>query len=268
MAMVNRMGSRVVDADIAGIVERCRRYWISTRVPEPAAADMAAELAVHLREAAAEGKTPDSVVGADELAFAEAWAREHRRPAPPRPVRTPAAVGPSWVGLAAAAVAVAVVVTAVIAGPKEDSMDVEVMQWIWVGAMVVLAVGEMVTAGFFLLPFAVGAGAAAIVAFAGIAVPVQFLVMIAVSIVTLVLIQRYVRREDERKQPVVGANRYVSRTALVLEPVSRVEGTGRVRLDTEDWRATTDHNDVILPGSEVVIVDVRGTRLVVEPLEL
>jgi membrane protein implicated in regulation of membrane protease activity len=261
----------VVDRDIDGIVERCRDYWLETRVPQHAVDDMATELADHLTDAAAEGKAPETVIGDDVLAFAEAWAREHRaaaaarRPRSAAPMARPDRPRP-WVGLGLVAAGAAAVIAALIAGPKEEAMDTETMQWVWVGATVVLAVGEIATAGFFLLPFAAGAAVAAILAFAGVAVPLQFLVMIAVSILTLVLLQRYVRKEDER-QPVIGANRYVTRTALVLEPINRANGTGRVRLDTEVWRATTDQPDIIPPGAEVQIVEVRGTRLVVDPFD-
>jgi membrane protein implicated in regulation of membrane protease activity len=70
-----------------------------------------------------------------------------------------------------------------------------------------------------------------------------------------------VRKGDQRQHP-VGANRYAGRRVLVLERVDRVSGTGRVRLDTETWRATTD-GDPIEEGAEVRVVEMRGTRLVV-----
>ena len=58
--------------------------------------------------------------------------------------------------------------------------------------------------------------------------------------------------------------RYVDAVATVTESIDRVAGTGRVRMDTEQWRATTDGDSVLEQGIEVVVVDVRGARLVVE----
>ncbi len=52
--------------------------------------------------------------------------------------------------------------------------------------------------------------------------------------------------------------------ALVLETIMRDSGEGKVRLDREEWRATTDGAEPIEPGVEVRVVDVRGSRLVVE----
>ena len=144
-------------------------------------------------------------------------------------------------------------------------MDNEVWRWIWVGAAIFLGFGEMLAAGFFMLPFAVGAVVAAVLAWVGVAPWVSLVVFIAVSLVAMVALQRFVRREDEY-QPQVGANRLVGMRATVLEDVDRLTGTGRVRMDTELWRATTD-GDPIPAGAHVRVTEVRGARLVVEPTE-
>lgn len=143
-------------------------------------------------------------------------------------------------------------------------MDNETWRWIWVGATVFLAFAEVVTAGFFMLPFAVGAAVAAILAWSGIGPAVQLVVFISVSLLVLVGLQRFVRRSD-RHQPRVGATRFVGQHAVVLERIDR-HSTGRVRMDTEMWRASTQ-GDPIEVGTEVTVVDVRGARLVVEPVE-
>lgn len=140
-------------------------------------------------------------------------------------------------------------------------MENEAWRWIWVGAALFMGFAEVVTAGFFMLPFAVGAVAAAALAFLDVSPAVQLVVFIATSLVSLVVLQRFVRKEDEH-QPAIGANRLIGQRAVVVEPVDRSSGSGRVRMETEDWRAVTDGGP-IPPGTEVEVVDVRGTRLVV-----
>jgi membrane-bound ClpP family serine protease len=61
----------------------------------------------------------------------------------------------------------------------------------------------------------------------------------------------------------VGANRYSGRKAIVLEEVDRIHDKGMVRMETEEWRATTE-GGVIAAGTLVKVVGVTGTRLVVE----
>jgi len=60
-------------------VEQCRREWKRLRVPDPVAEEMAAELMADLDEAAAEGASPEEVLGSaasDPRSFAAAWAAE------------------------------------------------------------------------------------------------------------------------------------------------------------------------------------------------
>jgi membrane protein implicated in regulation of membrane protease activity len=253
------------------IVADCERYWRETRVPRRRVQEMAVELQSHLFEAQAEGKTPEAVVGPDLAAFAEEWASEYRGPASPeawdaanrrlawrRDMRS--AYG--WlVGYAAVITVIAII------GPKESNVDdVELWRWIWVIGAAVLGIGEMLTAGLFMLPFAIGAVAAAILAFANVAVPIQIGVFIGGSVLSLWGIKRFAWSNREPMHP-VGAKRYVDARAMVIETIDRIAGTGRVRLETQEWRATTTLDEIIEVGTEVRVVDVTGARLVVEPNE-
>ncbi len=256
---------------IEQIIADCERYWIDTRVPRSRVREMATELQSHLLEAAAEGKKPEAVVGDNLAEFAEAWASEYRGPASldawyntgdPATTRREIRSAYGWL-----VVALAVVALLAIFGPKEETVDdVEVWRWIWVIGAAALGVGEMITAGFFLLPFAIGAVAAAILAFANVAVPVQVGAFIGTSILSLWGIKRFAWRSEEPVHS-IGAKRYVDAKATVVEPIDRIAGTGRVRLDMQQWRATTQLDEVIEPGTEVRVIDVTGARLVVEPTE-
>jgi hypothetical protein len=60
-------------------VEECRREWGRLGVPEGVANEMAADLTADLEEAAAEGASPEDVLGTavfDARAFAASWAEE------------------------------------------------------------------------------------------------------------------------------------------------------------------------------------------------
>ena len=251
------------------IVNDCEQYWRTTGVPRQVTADMKAELSAHLHEALDAGKSIETVVGTDLAQFAETWAAAYRGPADPTAWRAAARrsttrreIWSAWGWLSVVAVAILILITV---GPKEDNMDdLEVWRWIWVGAFVVLGIGEMVTAGLFMLPFAIGAAAAAILAWFEVEIWVQLLAFLLVSVAALWGMRRFAWRSGEPSYA-VGAKRYAGASATVTEDVDRVAGTGRVRMDTEMWRATTDHDGVIAAGTEVQVVDVRGARLVVEP---
>jgi membrane protein implicated in regulation of membrane protease activity len=235
--------------------------------------EMAAELQSHLRDATAAGKSLDAVVGDDIDAFAKEWAGEFQGPqgsAPPsEPTaptlpRTDARAG--TVGLWFGAIVIAAGIGAVaLFGPKDDSLNQALWAGVWFVAAAVLAIGEMATAGFFLLPFAVGATAAAILALADVGVPLQLISFVVVSLISLYLIQQFARNDTQGELHRVGAARYIGAPAIVTEPIDRRAGDGFVRMGTETWRATSLTDTIIPAGVEVRVVEVDGVRLVVEP---
>jgi len=255
---------------VATIVADCEKYWRTTRVPDDAITGMKIELEAHLREAAAANKPPKSVVGNDLTAFAEAWASEYRLPPQGRhKVESNYKTHRfSWwvIGGWAGALIVGTALVAVVA-PKEDDVSSAVWVGTWLGLMVLFGIGEMLTAGFFLLPFGVGAAVAALLAIVGVTVPAQMLAFIVVSVIALWGFQRFAKSDKEPLYP-VGVKRYAGAVAMVLEDIDPEQATGKVRMESEEWRATTDWERIIETGTTVRVIEVRGTRLVVEPMHL
>lgn len=145
--------------------------------------------------------------------------------------------------------------------------DPEVWRWIWLTAAVVLGVGEMFTAGFFLLPFALGALVAAVLAFMGVGLAVQLIVFAVVSVVVFAAFRPLAHRLDQSSEDHgIGAKRLVGASALVLEPIQGTEA-GMVRIGTEEWRAESVDGQPIEAGTTVTVKEIRGTRAVVLPSE-
>lgn len=142
-------------------------------------------------------------------------------------------------------------------------MSPDSWRWVWTGLAVVMGIGEIFTAGFFLLPFAIGAVAAAVLAWVGAGVLTQWLTFVAVSVASLLYLRRFVGAQGD--QPAVGANRWVAARGVVIEAIEPDSATGLVRVDGEEWRATATTR--LGPGTRVVVTEVRGTRLVVEPAD-
>lgn len=255
---------------ITEVVERCEAYWSATHVPRKAVKEMRAELASHLEEAARAGKSPETVIGPDLNEFAEEWARTYRRPmvvsetgtgGSQKRRRIPRTNQTLFSLLAILAISAAVLIFA----PKENDVDNTILQWTFLIGALLLFVGEIITAGFFLLPFAIGAAIAAVMAFLSVPPAVTLISFLVISGIALVALQRYTDTDDD--QPPVGANRYLDKIGTVIVPISRAKGTGRVRVETENWRASTDLSEELPEGMEVEILEVRGTRLIVAPLD-
>ena len=131
----------------------------------------------------------------------------------------------------------------------------------------VFGIGEMLTMGFFLAPFALGAAAAAIVDVAGAPELAAWIVFVAVSLLTLVLV-RPIARSHMKAPPQIrtGAAALIGKQAVVLETIANHEGVGCVRIDGEVWTARAyDDDEVIEQGKRVQVMEIRGaTALVAE----
>jgi membrane protein implicated in regulation of membrane protease activity len=138
--------------------------------------------------------------------------------------------------------------------------------WVlWMVAAGLLAVGEIVTLGFFLGPIAIAATLAAVVALTGVGLAVQWIVFIAASLGSL-LVLRPIARRHLRTPPSIrtGTAALVGGRATVTE---RVDGNGgQVKIGGELWSARAyDEDEAFEPGTRVEVMKIDGaTALVAE----
>lgn len=136
---------------------------------------------------------------------------------------------------------------------------------IWLIAACVLGLGEMHTGGFFLGPFAIGAFVGAMLSLAGVGVAGSVIAFLLVSVLVLAMLRPLARRH-RRLPPAMrsGAAALVGRDAIVLERIANREGVGCVKIDGEVWTARSyDEDEVIDPGEQVQVVEIRGATALV-----
>ena len=136
--------------------------------------------------------------------------------------------------------------------------------WVlWLIAAVVFGIGEVLTAGFFLAPFAIGALVATLVSVIGGGFAVSGLVFLVISTVALVALRPIARRHmNLPAQLRTGTAALVGRHATVVERVS--EHGGCVKLDGEIWSARPyDEDEVFEAGARVHVMEIRGATALV-----
>jgi membrane protein implicated in regulation of membrane protease activity len=145
----------------------------------------------------------------------------------------------------------------------------ETWRWIWLVAAAAFATGEILTTGFFLLPFAIGAVVASVLAFADVGVGVQWVTFVAVSAAGFLALRPLARRLDaSTPSEGIGSRRLIGEVATVLDTIPATAGaSGRVQVHREEWWAESGTGGAIPDGTQVRITDVRGTRVVVSPIE-
>ena len=138
--------------------------------------------------------------------------------------------------------------------------------WVWwMIAAGVLAVGEIATLGFFLGPIAVAATLTAIVALVGGGLAVQWIVFIAASLGSVLVLRPVARRHMRTPARLrTGTAALVGGRAVVLERVDA--NGGQVKIGGETWSARAyDEDDAFEPGARVEVMKIDGaTALVAE----
>lgn len=139
--------------------------------------------------------------------------------------------------------------------------------WVWFALAAVLSVAEMFTAGFFLLPFGIGAGIAAALNFAGLALIWQWAAFLGGSVTALVVLRHFADRITRESPEKTGGNRLIGKSGIVVERLDGQSGQGRVRVDREEWRADAPGFEPLAEGTSVTVLGIEGTHLIVKPTE-
>lgn len=127
-------------------------------------------------------------------------------------------------------------------------------------------IGEIFTAGFFLLWFGIGAAVAGILAILGFNAGWQWGGFVVVSGVLFGATRRLAERFTKKQPPGIGADRFIDKVGVVLEEIDNMKNTGRIRMDKDEWRADSDTGEVIPVGRSIRVVRLDGTHLVVRTI--
>jgi len=149
-----------------------------------------------------------------------------------------------------------------MAKPYSHRMDA----WaLWIVLAVILAVGEIMTLGFFLAPFAAGALLGAIADLAGAGLAVSIVVFLASSLLLFGFVRPVARRHLRTPgQLRTGTAALVGQSAIVTERIVNDESCGAVKLEGELWTARAyDEDEVIEVGRRVHVVEIRGATALV-----
>lgn len=125
--------------------------------------------------------------------------------------------------------------------------------WLVIGAL--FAAGEVVTAGFFLLWFGVGALAAAIVALLGVSsLAVQIIVFLTVSILLVIASRTIFDRFGSRPALRTGVEMMIGQVGTVVEPSHGTQAESAVRVYGSVWTAFPLEGEAPLQAGELVCV--------------
>ncbi len=137
---------------------------------------------------------------------------------------------------------------------------------IWVIVAIVLFIAEVLTTGFILACFGIGALGAAVAAVVGGSLTVQ---LISFSVVTLIVFfslrPLFIRHFYRTTQDVrTNVDALLGRKGIVSVPIDPNTHQGRVIVHGDDWWAFSSTGVPIAAGEKVVVVGVEGTKIFVK----
>jgi membrane protein implicated in regulation of membrane protease activity len=138
---------------------------------------------------------------------------------------------------------------------------------LWFLLAIALFVGEMFTAGFWLACLAVGAAVAGVVGLIpGLGFISQGIAFAVSSIASMAGLRPRLMRYFQLGPGTelrTGVDALLGKTGIVTERIG--PGVpGRVKVEGEDWRGASSDATVLEPGTQVTIIQVDGTTLMVE----
>lgn len=156
-----------------------------------------------------------------------------------------------------------------LAGARVTKSTVEREGWLgpawmwWVLLAAACVVIEIFTAGFFVLWFGVGAAAAAVVAWMELSGTWQGVTFVVVSGVCVALSRPFAKRIMKEEGIKVGPDRLLEKEGIVLENIDMDAGSGKVRVENEEWRAISEEGEIIEAGAKIQVLRIEGTHLIV-----
>lgn len=138
------------------------------------------------------------------------------------------------------------------------------MLWLWGGLLLAFLVLEAVSVQLVSIWFAVGSFGALIACLAEADVIVQAVVFVALSLGSLIITRPLVRRFIKRKAQATNADRNIGATAVVLENIDNVQGTGQVQVNGMVWTARSASGETIPKEALVTVEKIEGVKLIVK----
>ena len=136
----------------------------------------------------------------------------------------------------------------------------------WLIISGIFFVAEIITTGFLVFWFGVGAIFAMIVSLFCQSLFIQALVFIIVSVILMIftrpLVNKIISIRDTMPTNIYNI---INKEAYVMEDITNNDYTGKVKINGELWSAISDNP--LKTGTKVKIIEVDGVKLKVEPVK-
>ena len=142
------------------------------------------------------------------------------------------------------------------------------MWQIWLIIAGVCLIVEIMTTGFLVFWFAIGALLAMVTSIFIDNIIIQTAIFVISSGLLIFATKPFVEKFVQNKNS-ISTNVYsiVGKTGIVIQDIDSINGTGQIKVAGEVWSAIGLNQTNIQKGTEVKIDEIKGVKLVVSPIE-
>ena len=137
---------------------------------------------------------------------------------------------------------------------------------LWFLLAIIFAIIEIMSAGFFIIWFGIGALGAMIVTLLTKSLTIQFLVFIIISTFLLFMTRRLTSTLTRGHITRTNVDSVIGKIGMVTEDIPALENPGIVKVGGEMWSAISSDSRPIQKGHQVEVLQVKGVRLVVQTI--
>ena len=134
----------------------------------------------------------------------------------------------------------------------------------WLGATIILAIFEIFSMGLTTIWFALGAFFAFLSALLGAALPLQIVIFILISVLSLLLVRPLSLKYLNSRVSKTNIDALIGRQVLVTKDIDNKHEQGTVSMDGTTWNARcTSDDERIAKGEMVFIHRIEGNKVYV-----
>ena len=138
----------------------------------------------------------------------------------------------------------------------------------WLVVIVAFVAIELNTMALTTIWFAGGALAAFFAAFAGFSIKAQLVVFLIVSLIMLIFTRPFASKFINKGTVKTNAESLIGKKARVTVEINNQLSQGAAVVGGQEWTARAEEDEpVISTGTMVTIKEIRGVKLIVEPIK-
>jgi len=142
-------------------------------------------------------------------------------------------------------------------------------QHLWLYFGLALLIMEIVTPGFFISIFSIGAIVASLFAFFDHSLKSQLIVFLLANIISFIYLRPLLLKILYTKESIKKTNidSYIGKKGIVTEDINNLKDVGRIKVLGESWRAISNSANEINSGKHIIIENREGNKFCVSEIK-